>query len=513
MTSGSNFDVLTTSSGNSSLVSGVPDATTNTENTNGAKFSTVLDTAKEQNKQYDNELELKKTTHQEATAHAESDRSQGDQEALLAHIQSDNTISELESDVDLVVDIKMDSGDDSQIHSNIKEEIGSKLNSESFKSPLSYIDKGQDLSSKALKEERVTDQALSDELSVPTKSTAAASDQYGIGSELVAKEPPATDLVTSELSILSQSTVVDSDGAVSPLSEGLLAVPKTIRSVDLNDQYVHPVSNLEDTIDSLDVNDLSIPVNSNVLVSEKKFNSEQWQSIAKNSTEQISEDNPLRQKAETLQIASIGSNRNTGHHQNNEGGKDPGLSAMTHEIDAVLGEESDEVDHFKNILQSDIAKRLDSKIDPANPVLQSTRINTPFNKPEWGNAVNQRIMWLHNQEVSSAKIIMEPPELGPIEVHLKVQKEASQVMFYTHNTMVKEVLEASLPKLREMFESQGLNLTDADVHDQSRQQEFEQEKNTDNHSASNETVEEENGEHPESVWSEAKSPVLVDYYI
>ncbi len=142
---------------------------------------------------------------------------------------------------------------------------------------------------------------------------------------------------------------------------------------------------------------------------------------------------------------------------------------------ALLASEASESDdpnepkRFQSVLldQKNVLTAQQQKSVTLEPVMQSTRINTAFGKPEWGSAVNQRIVWLANQEVSSARIIMDPPELGPIEVQLKLKGDQSQVFFYTHNQGVKEVLESALPKLRTLFEENGLALTDAGVHDHS----------------------------------------------
>jgi flagellar hook-length control protein FliK len=48
-----------------------------------------------------------------------------------------------------------------------------------------------------------------------------------------------------------------------------------------------------------------------------------------------------------------------------------------------------------------------------------------------------------------------------------MQQDQASINFTAHNTGVKEILEASMPKLREMLQSQQLNLAEVNVSQQS----------------------------------------------
>ena len=94
-------------------------------------------------------------------------------------------------------------------------------------------------------------------------------------------------------------------------------------------------------------------------------------------------------------------------------------------------------------------------------------INSPFNQSTWGDEVGDRIKWMVGQNIQSAKLTLNPPQLGPIEVKITVQNDQMNVMFTAHHAAVRDALESAVPRLREMFGDSGLNLADVDVSQQS----------------------------------------------
>ncbi len=106
-------------------------------------------------------------------------------------------------------------------------------------------------------------------------------------------------------------------------------------------------------------------------------------------------------------------------------------------------------------------------------------VNTPMGQPGWSAELGQRMVWLANQEIREAQIQLNPRHLGPIDVRI-IYSDTQQlsVSFTAQNPAAREALDAALPRLREMFEQQGLNLADASVSQESfagQQQEAENE--------------------------------------
>ena len=93
----------------------------------------------------------------------------------------------------------------------------------------------------------------------------------------------------------------------------------------------------------------------------------------------------------------------------------------------------------------------------------SPAISAPLRSAEWGDELSNRINWMVQHEVQSANIKINPPHLGPLEVHVTMKNDHVDVSFNSHHISVKEAIDASMPKLREMLVNNGLQLGDANV--------------------------------------------------
>jgi len=96
-------------------------------------------------------------------------------------------------------------------------------------------------------------------------------------------------------------------------------------------------------------------------------------------------------------------------------------------------------------------------------VMTSLPIHSTFNQPGWGNEVGERIRWLVNQNIQTAELRLNPPQLGPIEVKVTMQNDQMNIMFTAHHVAVRDALESAVPRLREMFGDNGLNLANVDI--------------------------------------------------
>ncbi len=97
-------------------------------------------------------------------------------------------------------------------------------------------------------------------------------------------------------------------------------------------------------------------------------------------------------------------------------------------------------------------------------------VQPPVQQPGWDRAMGERMVWMARNSVQEAQLQLNPRHLGPIEVRLTLNQDQAQVSFVAATPQAREALESSLPRLREMFADQGLNLGQADVHSRGQQQ-------------------------------------------
>lgn len=104
----------------------------------------------------------------------------------------------------------------------------------------------------------------------------------------------------------------------------------------------------------------------------------------------------------------------------------------------------------------------------------ATSIDTPVGAAEWGDKLVGKLSWLTARNMSVAEIHLTPPDMGPMEVKVRVQNEQANITVHASNPVVREQLEQHSNRLRDMLGDQGLNLARFDVSDSPNQRGGEQ---------------------------------------
>lgn len=86
-----------------------------------------------------------------------------------------------------------------------------------------------------------------------------------------------------------------------------------------------------------------------------------------------------------------------------------------------------------------------------------------LHEPGWSQALGERLVLMAGREQQSAEIKLNPPHLGPLEVKLSLQQDQASVTFLAQHGPVREALEQAIPRLREMFGQQDIQLVNVDV--------------------------------------------------
>jgi flagellar hook-length control protein FliK len=89
---------------------------------------------------------------------------------------------------------------------------------------------------------------------------------------------------------------------------------------------------------------------------------------------------------------------------------------------------------------------------------------------QFGQGVADRVSLMMDGNLTSAKLQVNPPALGPIEVRIALQGGHAQVWLSSHSAVTRDALEASSPKLREMLGSQGFSQVSVDISQRSFQE-------------------------------------------
>ncbi len=102
----------------------------------------------------------------------------------------------------------------------------------------------------------------------------------------------------------------------------------------------------------------------------------------------------------------------------------------------------------------------------AGAVVASALVQPQVGTPQWGQAVAERMVWFNANHIASAELHLDPPDLGPLQVRINSLNDQTSISFTSQHQVVREALDQSLPRLREIFAENGLNLADVDVSEQ-----------------------------------------------
>lgn len=101
---------------------------------------------------------------------------------------------------------------------------------------------------------------------------------------------------------------------------------------------------------------------------------------------------------------------------------------------------------------------------------QSLRLDTPMGQTGWHEEMGQRLTWMVGNNRQQADLVLNPPQLGRIEVSLTMNGDQATAIFTSPNPAVREALESSLNRLREVLADAGISLGQAQVGSESPHQ-------------------------------------------
>lgn len=101
---------------------------------------------------------------------------------------------------------------------------------------------------------------------------------------------------------------------------------------------------------------------------------------------------------------------------------------------------------------------------------QTNNLTSQVGTPNWNQSLGQKVVWMLSNEVQSASLTLNPPDLGPLQVVLNVSNNQANASFIATQPEVRQALEAALPKLREMLGNAGIELGQANVSAGTHQQ-------------------------------------------
>lgn len=94
-------------------------------------------------------------------------------------------------------------------------------------------------------------------------------------------------------------------------------------------------------------------------------------------------------------------------------------------------------------------------------------IPQPPGQPGWSDVFADRVTFVVKQGWQEAEIRLNPPQLGQVDVRIVMNNDQANLMFSSPHGAVREAIELSMGRLRDMLADSGFNLVNVDVSDKS----------------------------------------------
>ncbi|MEZ8320193.1 flagellar hook-length control protein FliK [Vibrio splendidus] len=101
--------------------------------------------------------------------------------------------------------------------------------------------------------------------------------------------------------------------------------------------------------------------------------------------------------------------------------------------------------------------------------------------------VAEKVQMMMSKNLKNLDIRLDPPELGQMKIRMTMNNDVANVHFTVSNQQAREVIEQTLPRLREMLAQQGLQLADSSVQQQNSGQGQDRYNNGEQQSGANRT--------------------------
>lgn len=90
-----------------------------------------------------------------------------------------------------------------------------------------------------------------------------------------------------------------------------------------------------------------------------------------------------------------------------------------------------------------------------------------LNREMAGEQVAERVQMMMSKNLKNIDIRLDPPELGRMQIRMNMNGDGTTVHFTVANQQARDVIEQSMPRLREMLAQQGVQLNESSVQQQS----------------------------------------------
>ncbi|MEF1326264.1 flagellar hook-length control protein FliK [Vibrio sp. M260121] len=113
--------------------------------------------------------------------------------------------------------------------------------------------------------------------------------------------------------------------------------------------------------------------------------------------------------------------------------------------------------------QQGVTAQQQARVDAA----QQAQLPLQLTKELANDQVAEKVQMMMSKNLKNLDIRLDPPELGRMQIRMTMNNDLANVYFTVANPQARDLIEQTLPRLREMLAQQGMQLADSSVQQQS----------------------------------------------
>lgn len=113
--------------------------------------------------------------------------------------------------------------------------------------------------------------------------------------------------------------------------------------------------------------------------------------------------------------------------------------------------------------QQGVTAQQQARVDAA----QQAPLPLQLTKELANDQVAEKVQMMMSKNLKNLDIRLDPPELGRMQIRMTMNNDLANVHFTVANPQARDLIEQTLPRLREMLAQQGMQLADSSVQQQS----------------------------------------------
>ncbi|WP_045390087.1 flagellar hook-length control protein FliK [Vibrio rotiferianus] len=113
--------------------------------------------------------------------------------------------------------------------------------------------------------------------------------------------------------------------------------------------------------------------------------------------------------------------------------------------------------------QQGVSAQQQARVDAA----QQAQLPLQLTKELANEQVAEKVQMMMSKNLKNLDIRLDPPEFGRMQIRMTMNNDLANVHFTVSNPQARDLIEQTLPRLREMLAQQGMQLADSSVQQQS----------------------------------------------